>query len=145
MQLRKRINVHLILIRARANISNCLYCDHCHSYVLNTSRHCKKCDRYCYSYKRCIHYFDHHCIWINNCVGKNNYAFFIAMIYSALAHLFFYFLSMVLLSVEVNWADFIGEMVVNWIVGVISGIFMILIIGLIVLHMYLISKEMTTF
>lgn len=50
-----------------------LYCDICRSYVLVNSRHCKKCGR-------CVENFDHHCIWVNNCVGSKNYCLFLAMI-----------------------------------------------------------------
>lgn len=28
----------------------------------------------------CVVGFDHHCVWINNCIGSNNYASFAVMI-----------------------------------------------------------------
>ena len=36
-------------------------------------------------------------------------------------------------------------MIANWIMGIIAGIFMILLTGLVLLHMFLIYKDMTTF
>ena len=43
-------------------ISNLLFCESCHSHVNINSRHCRQCSR-------CVSKFDHHCIWINNCIG----------------------------------------------------------------------------
>lgn len=33
--------------------------------------------RHCYICKKCVSRFDHHCQWINNCVGLNNHGSFI--------------------------------------------------------------------
>lgn len=44
-------------------------CETCKVLKPARSKHCKSCDR-------CYLFFDHHCIWLNNCVGKGNYKWF---------------------------------------------------------------------
>ena len=41
-------------------------CDICKIKVPERVKHCAECNR-------CIVDFDHHCIWLNNCIGKHNY------------------------------------------------------------------------
>lgn len=39
------------------------------------SKHCSIC-------KACVAKHDHHCVWVMNCIGKSNYAYFIGMLLS---------------------------------------------------------------
>lgn len=43
----------------------------CQSFILDEkSKHCGACNR-------CSNGFDHHCRWLNNCIGEQNYRLFI--------------------------------------------------------------------
>lgn len=63
------------------------FCFKCSVYKTGTLKHCIVCDKCCYE-------FDHHCFWINKCVGKNNYISFIILLYIC----FIDFISMILIS-----------------------------------------------
>ena len=41
------------------------------------SKHCDVCNK-------CVKVYDHHCPWINNCVGANNYRFYCVFIVSTI-------------------------------------------------------------
>ncbi|XP_031779906.1 palmitoyltransferase ZDHHC3-like [Nasonia vitripennis] len=45
-------------------------CTRCETYRPPRAHHCRIC-------KRCIRRMDHHCPWINNCVGERNQKYFI--------------------------------------------------------------------
>ncbi|KAI3507409.1 hypothetical protein L1887_22394 [Cichorium endivia] len=58
------------------------YCQKCLLYKPPRSHHCRIC-------KRCVLRMDHHCVWMNNCVGHANYkVFFVFVVYAVLACLY---------------------------------------------------------
>lgn len=54
------------------------YCSKCEREVVATSRHCLLCCK-------CVHKFDHHCRWLNNCIGEANYKSFLVCVGSLFA------------------------------------------------------------
>ncbi|GAB1602028.1 palmitoyltransferase ZDHHC3-like isoform X2 [Argonauta hians] len=65
-------------------------CTKCETYRPPRAHHCRVC-------QRCIRRMDHHCPWINNCVGEYNQKFFLQFLfYTGLACVFT--ISMVLVS-----------------------------------------------
>ncbi|KAL0718992.1 hypothetical protein Bca4012_068315 [Brassica carinata] len=54
-----------------------LYCMLCNSEVHKSSKHCRRCDK-------CVVGIDHHCKWLNNCVGRKNYITFVSLMTACL-------------------------------------------------------------
>lgn len=49
------------------------FCEKCHIVRPPRCHHCSVCNR-------CVLQFDHHCVWVNQCIGYNNYRHFILML-----------------------------------------------------------------
>ena len=49
------------------------YCYVCISPKEASTLHCPQCDK-------CVEGFDHHCLWLNTCIGSSNYTHFIVLL-----------------------------------------------------------------
>jgi len=60
-----------------------LMCARCISWSTVRAKHCYACDR-------CVAQWDHHCVWVNNCVGALNHREFYLMLVSMLVSQFLF-------------------------------------------------------
>ncbi|GIX64510.1 DHHC zinc finger domain-containing protein [Babesia caballi] len=114
------------------------YCHTCNLYRPPRTVHCSVCDV-------CVHRFDHHCKWLGNCVGGNNYrpfyGFLVVTTVEAVLLLALSIARLVLVSHSTKEARSLAESSVLLGYIMLSGWF---VAGLTVYHTYLVWVNKTT-
>ncbi|PIM99922.1 putative DHHC-type Zn-finger protein [Handroanthus impetiginosus] len=114
-------------------------CDKCSAHKPPRAHHCRVCGR-------CVLRMDHHCTWINNCVGLRNYKSFLLLVFYATLASTYSAIVIVSCTLQKDWGSFGNLRAKNIHVGCgLLSISLCLTLGsLFIWHVYLTSRNMTT-
>ncbi|XP_065504639.1 palmitoyltransferase ZDHHC12 [Caloenas nicobarica] len=112
-------------------------CGYCMVRQPMRAKHCQLC-------QHCVRRYDHHCPWIENCVGEKNHRLF--MLYLSVQ------LVVLLWGVHIAWSGLYFEQSWHWLrrnILLLVSFFLIVVFAIVVLlllvsHLYLISCNTTT-
>ncbi|XP_075041246.1 palmitoyltransferase ZDHHC12 isoform X2 [Mixophyes fleayi] len=126
------------MISQTSNTVRMRRCGYCFLKQPMRARHCKSC-------QRCVRRYDHHCPWIENCVGENNHCLFMLYLTVQLLVLFWAFsLAWSGFQSETSWSGWLRVNIFLLLAFILISIFTMVVCLLLVSQLYLIACNTTT-
>jgi len=115
------------------------WCAECHVFQPVRAKHCRACGR-------CVERFDHHCLWLGSCVGRRNHRRFFWLLVAEVA-LHFWFIRILVSGVlradePTKYTYSLNG--VTYMLVFFSGLMVVFLVPLLVLHTYLAATGQTT-
>ncbi len=119
------------------------YCLTCRDWRMPRTFHCSRCDQ-------CISIHDHHCIWINNCVGERNYRYFFAFLLFGcicsiyLSVLAYYHIFIYQKTHSLSFKQTLNHVPMSFFNAIYGNLILLYPLLLLLYHIFLVSTQQTT-
>lgn len=132
----EHLNPFINYLLSDQSIVKTITCTKCKTYKPPRCHHCSRCNR-------CYLKYDHHCIFLDTCIGFHNYKFFLLFLVGSILYISFY-MTITLIEFFKSANDLSSSLIVNFIVSSsLSCIVIIIIIQTLIFQIKLLPNNET--